>query len=270
MTRPADNPARVLSAVLAGLMALQAGIGLIAPGLYRDAEWAKAAWFGNDLVTLFVAVPLLAAALLPARRGSRRAELVWFAMLGYAVYNYAYYVLGARMNELFLLYVTLFVLPVVGLVLALGRYDVAALARGFSGRTPVRAVSGYMMLTGLGLAVAWTAQWAGWVFGGVEPAIGEEAFTLIAAMDLSLMVPYFVLGAVLLWRRHPWGYVLGAIMNVKGATYTLVLTASSTVAATRGIEGSAAQIPVWGLWTLAGAAAAIALVRGAGAGVERG
>jgi hypothetical protein len=49
-------------------------------------------------------------------------------MLGYAVYNYAYYLFGARMNELFPLYVLLFVLPIVALMLALGRLDAEAIA----------------------------------------------------------------------------------------------------------------------------------------------
>jgi hypothetical protein len=236
--------------------------GLLWEGLYRDAEWAKAAWFGNDLVTLFVAVPLLVTALLLARRGSRRGELLWYAMLGYAVYNYAFYLFGARMNELFLLYAALFVLPVTALALALCRLDADAVAADFSPRTPVRWVSVYMIFTGAGLAVAWTAQWAAWVFQGVEPAIGEEAFALIAALDLTFMVPYFLLGAMLLWRRHPWGYVLASIMNVKGATYTLVLMVGSAVGATRGIEGSAEQIPVWGVWTLLGLAATLALLAG--------
>ncbi len=260
MTQAMRRQALGLSAVIAALMAVQAAAGLLVPSLYRDAEWARAAWYGNDIVTLAVAVPLLVSALVFARRGSLRAELVWFAMLGYALYNYAYYVFGARMNELFPLYVTLFVAPAVALVLALGRFDATALTAAVSGRAQRRLVAGYMALTGVGLAMAWLAQWAGWVFSGIEPAIGEEAFTLIASLDLSLMVPYFVLGAVLLWRSHPWGYVLGPIMCLKGATYTLVLTVSSTVAATRGIEGTAAQIPVWAAWTLVGAVAAGALL----------
>jgi hypothetical protein len=237
--------------------------GIFWDGLYsRDAEWAQAAWSGNDLVTLLVAVPLLVMALLLARRGSRRGELLWYAMLGYAVYNYAFYLFGARMNELFPLYAVLFVLPFIALALALGHLDAGAVAADFSARTPVRWVSAYMVFTGAGLAIAWTAQWAAWVFRGVEPSIGVEGFALVAALDLTFMVPYFILGAVLLWRRRPWGYVLGAIMNLKGAMYTLVLTAGSSVGAARGIEGSAAQIPVWGAWTLAGLAATAALYAG--------
>jgi len=252
---------RALSAAVAALMAVQSAAGLVFPGLYRDADWIRAAWFGNDLVTLFVAAPLLAAALVLVRRGSRRAELVWYSVLGYSAYNYAFYLFGGRMNVLFPLLAALFVLPVLTLALALSRADVRALAAGFRGSTPVRWISAYMLLTGCGLAIAWLAQWAAFVFGGIEPAIGEEAFGLIAAMDLTFMVPYFVLGGVLLWRRRPWGYLLGAVMILKGATYTPVLTLGSVVGALRGVEGSAEQIPIWGVWTVVGAAAIAALLR---------
>lgn len=54
-----DAPARLLSAAIAGAMALAAGAGLLVDGLYRDIAWIRLVWLANDLVTLFVAVPLL-------------------------------------------------------------------------------------------------------------------------------------------------------------------------------------------------------------------
>jgi hypothetical protein len=251
----------VLSAAVASLMVIQAAAGLLFPGLYRDEEWIRAAWFGNDLVTLFVAAPLLITALTFARRGSMRGQIVAYAALGYAVYNYGFYLFGARMNAFFPLYVILFVLPTLALILALARLDPSAIASAFRPRTPVRWIGGYMLATGAVLATAWTLQWALLVFRGIEPAIGEEALALIAAMDLAFVVPYMMIGGVLLWRRRPWGFVLGPIMILKGATYTLVLTASSTIGALRGLEGSAAQIPVWAVWTLLGLGAMGLLLR---------
>ena len=41
-----------LTAALAALMVVQSMLGLLFPGEYRDAEWIKATWFGNDCVTL--------------------------------------------------------------------------------------------------------------------------------------------------------------------------------------------------------------------------
>jgi hypothetical protein len=258
---PATVTAWRVSWVLAVLMAGQAGIGVVAPSVYRDTGWVTAAWYGNDLVTLLVAVPLLAWALIAAGRGSLRAELVWYAMLGYAVYNYAYYLFGAALNAFFPLYAALFVMPVFALILALGRIDAGALAGHFAAGMPRRWIAGYMLFTGIGLALAWTAQWAAYVFAGTVPSIGAEPFQLIAAMDLTFMVPWFVVGAVLLLRRDAWGVIVAPIVILKGATYTLVLTTSSTVAALRGIDGTLEQIPIWAAWTALGLLAAWAMLR---------
>jgi len=248
--------ARRISWLVVFLMAVQAGVGIAAPSVYRDIGWVTAAWFGNDLVTLLVAVPLLVWALISAGRGSLRAELVWYAMLGYAVYNYAYYLFGAALNVFFPLYAALFVLPVFALILALGRVDAAAIAGRFTDAMPRRWIVGYMMFTAIGLAVAWTAQWAAYAFAGAIPSIGVEPFQLVAAMDLTFMVPWFMVGAILLLRRNAWGFLVAPIIILKGATYTLVLTTSSTVAALRGIDGTIEQIPIWAAWTAIGLLAA--------------
>ena len=241
-----------LSLVIAALMAIQSAVGVVLPSVYRDTGWVTAAWFGNDLVTLAVAVPVLLWSLSAARRGSVRGELIWYAMLGYAVYNYAYYLFGAALNAFFPVYATLFVLPVFALILTLGRLDPRSVADHFAVATPRRWIAAYMLFTGVGLTFAWIGQWAAYLLAGTAPSIGVEAFQLVAAMDLTFMVPWFVVGAVLLLRRAAWGYVVASTVLAKGAAYTLVLTMTSTVAAMRGVEGSAEQIPIWTVWTLLG------------------
>jgi hypothetical protein len=249
-----------LSAAVALLMAAQASIGLTVPSLYRDTGWVTAAWYGNDLVTLGVVVPVLAWALWAAARGSPRAELVWYAMLGYATYNYAYYLFGAALNVMFPVYAVLFVLPLIALVLALGSLDAVAVAERFASGTPRGMIAGYMLLTAIGLTTAWLAQWAAYVAAGTVPSIGVDAFQLVAAMDLTFMVPWFAIGAVLLWRRAPWGFVVAPLIVMQGAAYTLVLTATSAVAASRGVAGTAEQIPIWAGWTGLGILAAWVLL----------
>src|SRR5687767_1322755 len=92
------KPPYLFSMALAALMLVQSILGLLFQEQYRDAEWIKATWFGNDWVTLILAVPLLIVAIIMANGGSRRGQLVWLGMLGYAFYNYAYYLFGAALN----------------------------------------------------------------------------------------------------------------------------------------------------------------------------
>jgi hypothetical protein len=258
--RSSRDAAVLLSWGIAAMMTFQATAGLLFPEIYRDAAWIRAAWFGCDAVTLLGGVPLIVGGLLALRRGSVRGELLWLAGLGFGVYNYEYFAFGAHLGLLFPLFVALFVGSAWTLILALAGLDVRAIAATFGARTPVRTVATYMAFTGIGLGVAWLAQWGAYVFAGTVPSIGEAPFRLVASMDLSFMVPTFIVGAVLLWRRRAWGYVIAVISITQGAMYTTGLGVASVVGGLRGIPGSLEQAPVWAVWSLVGAAAAVALL----------
>ena len=63
-----------LSTVIIVLAAIASAGGLFGTNLYRDNKLIKAAWQGNDFVTLFVVVPLITMSLVLFRRGSQRAQ----------------------------------------------------------------------------------------------------------------------------------------------------------------------------------------------------
>jgi hypothetical protein len=237
---------RQLTLALAALMATQSLIGLAAPDQYRDVEWIKATWFGNDWLTLVVAMPLLLTSSVIAQRGSARAFLVWAGAVGYGVYNYAFYLLGAALNVLFPLYVAAVVLAAVILIVTLGRFDPASIALKVPPVVPMPLVGGSLLTIGLSLALVWTAMWAAYVFAGRPTPVDPDVFRLVAALDLSLMVPALVSGGVLLWRRRPWGVVLAAIAGVQGTLYLAVLSINAVVAIERGLAVWPGELLIWG------------------------
>jgi len=236
---------RKLTLTLAALMTAQSLAGLMAPEQYRDVEWIKATWYGNDWLTLIVAVPLLLTSAVVAVRGSLRAFLLWAGAVGYAVYNYAFYVLGAALNAFFPLYVVCVVLAAVMLIITLAKLDAAAMALSARPAAPLPLIGGSFIMIGAGLAVVWTAMWAAHVFAGRPTPVDPEAFRLVAALDLSMMVPALVCGGVLLWRRRPWGVVLAAIAGVQGSLYLAVLSINSLIAIERGLATWPGELVVW-------------------------
>jgi hypothetical protein len=256
-----------LSTALAVLMVMQSVFGRLFPGQYRDVEWIRLTWFGNDWVTLVVAVPLLVASLLLARRGSVRGLLLWLGMLGYGAYNYAYYMLGAALNAFFPLYILALVLSVATIILALSRTDVAEIAASFRPKTPVRIVGGYLAFIAVGLAFVWMGMWAAYVFAGQPTPVEPEAFKLVAALDLTIMVPALAFGGVLLWQRRAWGYIVAAIAGTQGSLYLLVLSTNSVVEILRGLQEAPGELPLWGtlaVTTTTVTALLLANVRGRG------
>lgn len=226
------------------LLAIIASVGgLFFLELYRDNELVRKTWFINDLLTLFVMTPLLMGSLMLTIRQLQRAQLVWIAMLAYMLYNYAFYLFGAAFNTFFLLYVALFSLSLFALIFALASLDVNAISRAFSAKTPVRWISGFMMFIAGFLGFKWVADSLNFVFTGQLPkAIVDFAHptNIVFALDLALIVPWMVLGAIWLWQRRPWGYVVGAIMTIKAATYGLVLITSTVYVALSGTYDSLA------------------------------
>ena len=90
----------VLSGLVVGLLLLPslAGLAFGVHGLYRPDPGTLPAFVGQDLITLFVALPLLVTTLWQVRRGSLRALLLWSGLVVYIAYSYAYYLISPEFN----------------------------------------------------------------------------------------------------------------------------------------------------------------------------
>jgi hypothetical protein len=259
-----SQPALITSYLIAGLALIASLGGLLLDGLYRGTEFVKSAWFGNDIITLVVAVPLLLTAVVMTARGSARAQLVWIGMLDYMVYNFGFYLFGAAFNWFFFIYGLLFALSIWALIIALMSLDVDQLAANFSLRTPVKRVAGFMAFVGITLTVVYFLQWLRFTTSGEVPSIVEKTghpTNLVFAMDLSLAVPVLLVGSVLLWRRLRWGYVLAAMGNIKGAVYMLALSAATITAFQAGTVDSITEVSLWLLIGAGFATASVVLLR---------
>src|ERR687891_2488296 len=241
--RTALRAAYVLSAAVGGLMLAASSAGLFVEGLYPDDPWAREAFRAGDLVTMALVAPALIApaliaSLIMSARGSTRATLGWMGMLGYSVYNYAYYVFGARFNDIFLLHVALFSISIFALVSALRGLDVDSLGGGFRSKGVARSIGMFLLAVGL-------AQGGLWVFvvlrfvmtGQLLEDIPVEGQHLVFALDLSLLAPTLVLASVLLLRVRPVGFVMGTAVSVFGAAYQINLMASGVFQANADVPG---------------------------------
>ena len=282
MTTPPEAPscdpgprltaARTLSGVVLLLMVVQAALGLTDPGLYPEQPWAVAAFRGNDLVTLLLAAPVLAVAMLASRRRQSSASvLVWLGMLHYGVYNYAYYSFGAAFSSAFLLHVAALVASIGGLLMLATSIDAGRASRGVATGTRARVVAAFTTVVGVALVAAWGGLSLRFAITGTLPAnvMPPSAVHLVYAIDLSLLAPVFVVAGVLLWRREAWGSVLAVAINASGAVYLAVLWAVGGFQSDAGIPGTTWASPVAIGSVLACLAATLALLVHPHAGVDR-
>ena len=216
-----------LTLTVVSMAVLVAMMGLISPGLYRDNGFVKAAWYGNDWITLIIVTPAMLATLYFMKRGVIKARLIWLGLLLYYLYNYAFYLFGAAFNPLFLIYVGIFSLSlgtlVFGLVdLPVHRFKPVSKSLHF--------VSVYLVLIAIMLFLVEAIPAIEYIFFEKVPLImelTEHPTNIVFALDLSVVMPLSLLAAILLWRMTIWGMILATMALVKGIFYGLVLVVST-------------------------------------------
>ena len=218
--------ARLLSTLLVAVMVAASIAGLRFGGLYREPPSVAAMLRGYDLVALVIAAPLLVGTLLPARRESPRAQLLWVSMLAYSAYNYAIYVFGTAFNAAFLLHVASFSLSIYALALALAGLDARDIARRFHRRTPARLIAAILGFLAAGLGGMWVFFSLRFAITGARPAESLLVLPLAGVhlgyvLDLALLVPAYAAAAVLLWRHAAWGHVLAGVLLPFTVVYQL-------------------------------------------------
>jgi len=255
--------AYILSVVIVFLSITASAGGLLFNNPYQDNAFVTAVWKGNDLVTIFAAVPILIAVIIFSMRGCQHAQLIWFGMLDYTLYNFAFYLFRAAFNGFFLIYTALVALSITALIFGLLKIDVRGIVQKFLQATPTKWISAYMLFTAVGLTAVDVFQSVRYIFNSQVPNIivrTGHITSVVPALDLTLLVPWIILGAVWLWRRQPWGYIITAILAVKGTVYTLALTSASLSASQAGYTESSSEVPLWAVLSMGFLAASALLL----------
>lgn len=192
---------------------------------YYDTVSSAAQQQGNDVVTLFVAVPLLAVSSWMTFRGSLRGRLLLTGTLGFFLYTYLSMCMLTAFNALFLVYVAIFGLSLYAFTLCMMSFDLETLPRHFSERLPCRWIATLLFVIGAFLALTWLMRVMSPLMQGTPPLLDNGITMVIQAMDLSLIVPLAILAGILLLRRSAWGYLLTSVFVLKAIALGLAVSA---------------------------------------------
>ena len=207
-------------------------------GLYQyDTAIGAAGFLGADVVTLLLAVPILAISIRLYRRGFLRGGLLLTGALGYFLYNYTSMGYGAAYNNLFLVYIILFAASLYGLILALLSFDVQTLASHFRRELPRRGIGIFLIITGIILSLIWLVlSIVPALFASRAPleAYYYTTFTT-AIIDIGIVAPALVLSGVLIRRGAPQGYLLASCMLIFTSILGANLSAGGIIQIVKGV-----------------------------------
>ncbi|WP_437576647.1 hypothetical protein [Sorangium sp. So ce887] len=223
-------------------------------GIYRyNAERLVAEGVGWDVVTLYLAVPALLAALPLLARGSLRGRLFAAGILGYLFYQYLMYALMWAFGPFFPVFVALYSGSLAGVVWIASTVPLAELAAGASERFPRRGMAVFCLAMAALLVLMWTQRIAAGLSGQLQGLLHGQPTLAVQALDLGLIVPLSVFTGVALLQRRPVGYLLSSLFVVKG--FTMAVAIAAMLLSARAAEGALEVVPL----AIFAAAAAVAL-----------
>jgi len=142
-------PIYTVSLVIAVLMAVASGAGLLYQSAVYPTNELIRTFVPNDVVNLFIGLPIILGSMFLAMRGKLVGLLLWPGALFFVLYNYIVYVFAMPFSAAFLLdlaLVTLSVYAIAGLVASI---DGRSVQQRIAGSVPERVAGG--ILAGLGL-----------------------------------------------------------------------------------------------------------------------
>lgn len=211
---------------------------------YYDTVSSAAQQQGNDVVTLFIALPLLVVSTWMTFSGSLRGRLLLTGTLGFFLYTYLSMCMLTAFNTLFLVYVAIFGLSLYAFILCMMSFNLETLPRHFSDRLPHGWIAALLFIIGAFLALTWLGRVLSPLMQGTPPLLDNGITMVIQAMDLSLVVPLAVLSGILLLRRSAWGYLLTSVFVLKAIALGLAVSAMVVNMALAGVpEGTGIAIP---------------------------
>ena len=192
----------LVSALLMGAVSLG---GLLWPAAFYSTEALFQTFVPNDVVNLFIGLPILLGSLWLMKRGKLVGLLFWPGALLYIVYNYIAYIVGIPLSGFTFVYVALVLLSTYCILDFLKNIDKKSVHEQLSTGVSVRLAGGVLV----GFGVIFTFRAIGTIVGaGITQTVLplSEIGVLIADIVISVL---FIAGGGLLLRRSSLGYVSG-------------------------------------------------------------
>lgn len=170
--------------------------------------------FGQDIIDLFIVVPILSVSLYKTWLGSKKAHLVLLGTLLYILYSYMLYALYLSFGPFFLLYTATFGLSFFSLLFGIIDFDKNWIKNAVTEKTPIQLVSRFLTFFATIFALLWLKGVVSAYLTGLTPAdiIATGLPTNpVWVLDLSILLPAFFIVANLMKNRFTLGIVLAPV-----------------------------------------------------------
>jgi len=205
---PARNPSLTypLSIIIVVLMTAMSLAGILFQFAVYPTDELRRSFVSNDVVNLFIGLPILLGSMALARKGKLIGLLFWPGALLYITYNYIAYTIAMPFTLQFATYLTLVVLSSFSVFRLVSGIDATVIQQRLTDAVQEKFTGG--VLVGFGvlfflMRISVIVQ----AFSGKGSQVTPQVAVAVADV---LTMPLWVIGGILLWRKKGLGYISGA------------------------------------------------------------
>ena len=202
----------VLSAVLSILILFVSGSALYTSGFYSvESPYWQQQCYSQDLIDLALIVPLLMISALLMLNGNKIGKLIWPGVMIYLIYTFLIYCFDVRFNSFFIEYCIILGLSVYGFMFFLYKRVFENTTAPHSKTKLTTLIAIFFTITSVMFYFLWLTEIVPALRSHTIPATIVKAGLLtnpVHVIDLSIILPLFMIIAVLLFRNNRLGYIL--------------------------------------------------------------
>lgn len=204
---------------LSALLLVAAGISTVSalamPDLVHGPAVMVGSMRGTALVVLVAALPIVVVSMAFAHRGRLLGFVGWIGGIAFIAYQGWMFLFAVPFNGLFLVYVVMLGSGFWALVVLLMRVPARDFASSFSPALRARLLAGWMVASCVAFYALWLKNVVPSLFDSAAPSflVGTGMVTPTNyVLDMALFLPFTIAVAAQLWRRTPWGLLVGGAL----------------------------------------------------------
>ena len=206
----------ILSVLLAIALAIVSFYGVFDASTYqRDAESIAVQGIGQDIVDLFLVVPVLIISLYFARKSAEKALMIHSGTVLYIVYSFVIYCFGVHFNNLFLWYCAVLGLSFYTFIVDIRLLN--SLEINPQKNYPLKTMAFYFLIIALMFYGLWLKDVIPAIINNSLPVSVRDYNLLVNpvhVLDIALVLPGLVITAVLLLKKSKKGILFAPVFLV--------------------------------------------------------
>jgi len=243
-----------LSVPLAILTAIASYAGIFIETTYaKETTLYASQGIGQDIVNLFIVVPILLVASFFAYRKSKLGLLVWSGAIFYLAYSYTIYSFGLHFNQLFILYCAILGLSFysfVYFVLSAIRENVS---EWFTTKISTRSTGVFLIVIAVLFYFIWLSELIPSIYQNETPMSVIESGLLINpvhVLDIAICLPALLITGIALFKKRSIGFLLAPAMLIFCIFMAIAIAAMVLVMKSKGLDSDLVLFSIFAIITV--------------------